>query len=73
MTTLHQGVDIALSPSLLKTVFGRELRHAIAVERVQILLRKLAPLRPDLREDDLLDLGGGLGFCRSRIGTTFVM
>jgi len=69
LTTLHQGVDIALSPSLLKAVFGRELRHAVAVERGQILLRELAPLRPDLREDDLLGLGGGLGFCRSRIGS----
>jgi hypothetical protein len=69
VAALHQGVDIALSPSLLKAVFGRELRHAVAVERGQILLRELAPLRPDLREDDLLGLGGGLGFCRSRIGS----
>jgi len=28
LTTLHQGVDIALSLSLLKAVFSRELRHA---------------------------------------------
>jgi hypothetical protein len=69
LPALHQGVDIALSLSLLEAVFGRELRHAVAVEREQILLRELAPLRPDLREDDLLGLGGGLGFCRSRIGS----
>ena len=69
LTTLHQGVDIALSPSLLKAVFGRELRHGVAFERGQILVREPAPLRPDLREDDLLGLGGGLGFRRSRIGS----
>ena len=57
------------SPSLLKAGFGRELRHAAAVERGQILLRELAPLRPDLREDHVLGLGGGLGFCCSRIGS----
>jgi len=27
VAALHQGVDIALSPSLLKAVFGRELRR----------------------------------------------
>jgi hypothetical protein len=71
LTILHQGVNIALSLSLLEAVFGRELRHqiAVAVERGQILLRELAPLRPDFREDDLLGLGGGLKFCRSRIGS----
>jgi hypothetical protein len=71
LAALHQGVDIALSLSLLEAVFGRELRHqiAVAVERGQIQPRKLAPLRPDLREDDLLGLGGGLGFCRCRIGS----
>jgi len=44
LATLHQGVDIALSLSLLEAVFGRELRHeiAVAVERGQILLRELA-------------------------------
>jgi hypothetical protein len=65
--------DIALSPSLLKAVFSRELRHAVAVERGQIPPRELAPLRPDLREDDLLGLGGGFGFYRSRIGSHIVM
>jgi hypothetical protein len=66
LTTLHQGVDIALS--LLEAVFGCELRHEIAVtlERGQILLGELALLRPDFREDDLLGLGGGLGFCCSQ-------
>lgn len=73
LTILHQGADTALSPRLLKAVFGRELRHAVAVERRQILLRELAPFRPDLGEDDLLGLGGGLGFCLSRIGSNIVM
>ena len=71
MTALQQSIHVALSLGLLEAVFGREPRHeiAIAVEHGQILLRELAPLRHDLREDDLLGLGGGLGFRRSRIGS----
>ena len=44
LAALHQDVHIALSLSLLEAIFGRELRHeiAVAVERGQILLRELA-------------------------------
>ena len=31
LAALHQGVEIALSLSLLEAVFGRELRHEIDV------------------------------------------
>jgi hypothetical protein len=71
LPALHQDVDIALSLRLLEAVLSGALRHEIVVvlERGQILVGELAPFRPDLREDDLLGLGGGLGFCRSRIGS----
>jgi hypothetical protein len=71
LAALHQGVDIALSPSFLKAVQGRtwravavlgsKLRHKIIVvfERGQILLEEFAPLRADFLKDDLLGLGGG--------------
>jgi hypothetical protein len=70
LTTLHQGVDVALNLSLLKAVFGRELRHeiAIAFERGQILHRD-APLRPDFREEDLFSIVscGSPLLCRQQI------
>ena len=50
LATLQQGVDIALSLTLLEAVFGHDLVHEIvlAVERGQVLLGELAPLRSDL-------------------------
>src|SRR5712692_1606874 len=64
LATLQQGVDVALSLSLLDAVLGHDLGHEVvlALERRQILLGELAPLRPDFLEHDLPGFGGSLGF-----------
>src|SRR6266566_3732038 len=69
LAALHQGIDIALSLSLLEAVFGGELRHEIAVvlERGQILVGELAPFPPDFIADDLPGPGGCLGFRNGRV------
>jgi len=62
LTALQQGVHVALSLRLLEAIFGHDLRYQIVLarERGQLLLGKLAPLRTDFLEDDLLGLRGGL-------------
>jgi hypothetical protein len=63
LAALHQRVDIALSLRLFEAAFGRELRHkiVIALERGQVLLGELAPLRLDFLDDNLLGFGDGCG------------
>jgi hypothetical protein len=55
LAALQQGVDVALSLSVVEAVFGHDLGHEIvlALERGQILFGELAPLRPDFLENDL--------------------
>lgn len=69
MTALHHDVDVALSLRLVEAVLGHDLRHnvVLVLERGQILLGELVPLRADFLEDDLPGLGGSLGFRGSRI------
>src|SRR6266566_4722339 len=69
VTASHQRVDVALSLCLVEAVLGHDLGHDIilVLERGQILLRELVPLRTDLFEDDLPRLGGSPRFyCRRR-------
>jgi hypothetical protein len=55
LAALHQGINSALSLTLLEAVLGCELSHKIvvALERGQILLGELASLRSDVLEHDL--------------------
>jgi hypothetical protein len=71
LATLHQGIDVALDLSLLQAVLRHDLRNDIVLtlEGGKILLGKLAPLRPDFLENDLLGLGGGVGFRSGCIGS----
>ena len=59
LVTLQQGVNVALHLPLLAAVLGHDLGHKVvpALERGQILLGELAPLRTDFFENDLPGLG----------------
>ena len=59
LTTLQQGVDVALHLPLLVAVLGHDLGHEIVpgLERGQILLGELASLRTDVIENELPGAG----------------
>jgi hypothetical protein len=63
LATLQQGIDVALSLTLIESIFGHDLSHEIvfALECGQVLLGELAPFRSDFLENHLLGLGSGLG------------
>jgi hypothetical protein len=56
LAALQEGVDFALGSRLREAIFGRELRRelGLAVERGDILLGEVAPLRTDVLHDEHL-------------------
>src|SRR5258706_9769534 len=64
LAALQHGVDVTLSLTPLEAVLGHDLGYEIvlALERGQILVGELAPLRSDFLENHLPGLCGGLGF-----------